>query len=152
MKNRLGTIQVNRIGKASVAALMLTLVVFAGGTALRADNRDTVDDVIRVGRDARAGLSEFEAGLRQAQAITARLAQDRAFAASILELAKKNDKVGMANKLATVAAGSKITVDSIDDFSMAITVCTESKCFTLCIGDNCKLPSGKKSQVVFKEF
>lgn len=142
----------NSISNWSVAALMLTLVVFAGGTTLRADNRDTVDDVIRVGRDARAGLSAYEAGLRQAEAITARLGQDRAFAASVLELAKKNDKVGMANKLATVAAGSKITVDSIQDFSMAITVCTESKCFTLCIGDECKTPSGKKSPVVFKEF
>ena len=142
----------NRTSKATVAALMLMLVAFAGGTALSADNRDTVDDVIRVGRDASAGLRAYEGALRQSQAITARLAQDRAFAASVLELAKKNDKVGMANKLATVAAGSKITVDSIDDFSMAITVCTESKCFTLCIGDNCKLPSGKKSQVVFKEF
>jgi len=152
MKNILRPIQMNRISKASVAALMLMLVVFAGGKALRADSRESVDDVIRVGRDARAGLTEFEAGLRQAQAITARLAQDRAFAASVLELAKKNDKVGIANKLGTVAAGSKITVNSIQDFSIAISVCTESKCYTLCIGDECKTPSGVKSPVVFKEF
>ena len=142
----------SRTTKAALVALMVALVIFAGGTALRADNRDTVDDVIRVGRDARAGLSEFEAGLRQAQAITARLAQDRAFAASILELAKKNDKVGIGNKLATVAPGSKITVNSIQDFSMDVTVCTNTKCYYLCIGDNCKHPSGAKSPVVFSEF
>src|SRR5262249_20251964 len=112
----------------------------------------TVDDVIRVGRDARAGLSAYEPALRQVEAITARLAQDRAFAASILELAKKNDKVGMASKLATAAPGSRITVNSIQDFSIAISVCTESKCYTLCIGDECKTPSGVKSPVVFKEF
>ena len=152
MKNRLGTIQVNRIGKASVAALMLTLVVFAGGTALRADNRDTVDDVIRVGRDARAGLTEIEAALRKAQAITSRLAQDRAFAASILELAKKDDKVGIANKLVTVAPGSNITVKSIRDFTLDITVCSKSICYVLCIGDDCRHPSGAKSPVVFSQF
>jgi hypothetical protein len=152
MKNRLRPIQMIRISIGSVAALMLTLVVFAGGAALRADSRDTVDDVIRVGRDARAGLAAYEPALRQAEAITARLAQDRTFAASILELAKKNDKVGIANKLEAVAAGSKITVNSIQDFSMAISVCTESKCYTLCIGDECKTPSGIKSPVVFKEF
>ena len=142
----------NRISSASVAALMLTLVVFAGSTALRADSRETVDDVIRVGRDARAGLTEFEAGLKQAEAITARLAQDRAFAASILELAKKNDKVGIANKLVTAAPGSKITVNSIRDFTVDIQVCTSTHCYVLCIGDDCRHPSGKKSPVVFSEF
>jgi len=152
MKNRLGPMQTKRISKASVAALMLVLVVFAGSTALRADSRDTVDDVIRVGRDARAGLTDFEAGLRQAQAITARLAQDRAFATSILELAKKDDKVGIANKLVTVAPGSNITVKSIRDFSLDITVCTKSKCYELCIGDDCRHPSGAKSPVVFSQF
>jgi hypothetical protein len=152
MKNRLRPIQMNRISKASVAALMLTLVVFAGGTALRADSRDTIDDVIRVGRDARAGLTEFEGGLRQAQAITARLAQDRAFAAAILELAKKDDKTGIANKLVTVVPGSQITVKSIRDFTMDITICTKSLCYNLCIGDDCKHPSGAKSPVVFSQF
>ena len=131
---------------------MLTVVVFAGGSALRADNRDTVDDVIRVGRDARAGLTEIEAALRKAQAITSRLAQDRAFAASILELAKKDDKVGIANKLATVAPGSQITVKSIRDFSLDITYCDRSVCYGLCIGDDCKHPSGAKSPVVFSQF
>lgn len=142
----------NRISKASITAMMVTLVIFAGGTALRADNRDTVDDVIRVGRDARAGLSAFEAGLRQAQAITSRLAQDRAFAASVLELAKKDDKVGIANKLATVAPGSQITVKSIRDFSLDISYCDKSVCYALCIGDDCKHPSGAKSPVVFSQF
>src|SRR5215831_7236603 len=113
MRDRFRGIQMNRISKASLLALMLSLVGFAGGTALHADSRDTVDDVIRVGRDATAGLREFEAGLRQAEAITTRLAQDRAFAASILELANKNDKVGIGNKLAAIAPGSKVTVNSI---------------------------------------
>lgn len=142
----------NSISKASLVALMLSLVTFAGGTAPRADSRDTVDDVIRVGRDATAGLREFEAGLRQAEAITARLAQDRAFAASILELANKNDKVGIGNKLAAIAPGSKVTVNSIHDFTLAITVCANNKCYQLCIGDDCTHDSGKKSPVVFKEF
>src|ERR1700704_6446086 len=99
MKNKLSAIKMNRICKASFVTLMLTLLIFMGSTALRADNKDTVDDVIRVGQAARAGLGDYEAGLRQAQAISARLAQDRAFAASILELAKKNDKVRIGNKL-----------------------------------------------------
>lgn len=152
MRNRFHGTQMNRISKASFLALMLSLVAFAGATALRADSRDTVDDVIRVGRDATAGLREFEAGLRQAQAITTRLAQDRAFAASILDLAKKDDKLGIANKLAAIAPGSKITIKSIQDFTLGITVCTNSKCYDLCIGDNCRHPSGKSSPVVFSEF
>jgi len=152
MTNRLRPIQMKRVSKASVTALMLTLVVFAGGTALRADSRDTVDDVIRVGRDARAGLTEFEAGLRQAQAISARLAQDRAFATSILELAKKDDKAGIANKLTTVAPGSQITVKAIRDFTLDITICSKSICYELCMGDDCRHPSGAKSPVVFSQF
>ena len=152
MKNRLGPIQTKRISNASVAALTLTLVVFAGGTALRADSRDTVDDVIRVGRDARAGLTEFEAALRQAQAIAARLSQDRAFAASVLELAKKDDKVGIANKIATVASGSQITVKSIRDFTLDITICSKGICYELCMGDDCRHPSGAKGAVVFSQF
>src|SRR5262245_33624245 len=152
MKNRLRPIQMNRISKASLAALMVTLIVFVGVTALRADNRDTVDDVIRVGRDARAGLTDFEAALRKAQAITGRLAQDRAFAVSVLELAKKGDKVGIANKRGTGAPGTQITVKSIRDFTIDISYCDKNICYALCIGDDCKHPSGAKSPVVFNQF
>lgn len=152
MLNRFRTLTFVGAGRAFFLTLTVLLLAFAGNTALHADNKDTVDDVIRVGRDARAGLGEIEAGLRDAQAITARLAQDRAFAAKVLDLAKKNDKQGLAALLKTVAPSSQITVKEIQDFCIANTLCTQSRCYDLCIGDCCKHPSGAKSPVVFKEF
>jgi len=152
MENNSRSLGVIGISKVSVFALILAFLAFTGSTALRADSTDTIDDVIRVGRSASAGLSEFETGLRQAQAITARLAQDRAFAASILDLAKKNDKQGIGSRLATINPGSRVTVNTIEDFSMDLTFCTNTRCYRLCVGDNCKHPSGAKSPVVFDEF
>jgi hypothetical protein len=139
-------------GRTFILLAAILLLTFAGGTALQADNKDTVDDVIRVGREARAGLGEIEAGLRDAQSITARLAQDRAFAGRVLELAKKNDKNGLAALLKSIAPSSQITVKNIQDFCIGITLCTQRRCYDLCIGDCCKHPSGAKSPVVFSEY
>jgi hypothetical protein len=140
------------LGRAFILLAAMLLLTFAGGTALHADNKDTVDDVIRVGREARAGLGEIEAGLRDAQSITARLAQDRAFAARVLDLAKKNDRTGLAALLKSVAPSSQITVKNIQDFCISNTLCTQRRCYDLCIGDCCKHPSGAKSPGVCSEF
>jgi hypothetical protein len=150
MKEKFRAIALVSIGRAFVLILAMALLVFTS-SALRADNKDTIDDVVRAGRAAGPGLSTMQAALRDAQAISRRL-EDRAFAGRVLEAAKKNDKQGVAALLKTAAPTSQITVKEIHDFCIDTFLCTDNHCYRLCVGDCCKHPSGKTSPVVFSEF
>src|SRR6185503_17407795 len=98
-------------------AMLAGAVIFVTGSSLRADNKDTPDDVIRAGRNASAELNSMQTALRDAQAITARMERDRAFATRMVEAANKNDKQALTALLTSEARGSQVSIQGIRDFA-----------------------------------
>jgi hypothetical protein len=144
------TYVLNSIRKIGVIAILATLV-FIGNTASNAGKKDTPDDVIRVGKNASAGLSEMQAALKAAQVIAARL-QDPEVAARVLDLAKRSDREGLAELLKGEASASQIRVESIADFHLVIEFFSGLNWYQLCIGnEDCEHPSGAKGWVVFQQ-
>lgn len=154
MKNTFRAITQARMSRAFLLALAIGLLAFTTNSTLRADNKDTPDDVMRAGRNAGAELNSTLAALRDVQAITARMERDRAFATQILDAAKKKDKRGLADLLKGEAHSSQITIQDIRDFAIDVFVTVGGKTYRLCISSDgdCKHPSGQKSAVAFSEF
>jgi hypothetical protein len=100
-------------------AVVLALGLAAGsGAAMSASQKDTVEDVVKAGRDGGLGLNKLQSelttkargekdpkakdridaqleALRKVRPFLARLERDRAFAKQVLELAAKNDRAGL---------------------------------------------------------
>jgi len=133
------------------AALAAALIVGNIFTA-QAGSKDTPEDVTRAAEKAAINLKKMEGGLKVAEAIADHM-QERAFAVQVLELAKKKDRKGIAElfkrKTPTI---EKIRITSIKDFTIKIWVWVNGNGYYLCIGDDCKHPSGAKSPVSFQQL
>ncbi len=151
MKKRISAITLVGTIRAMLLTFTVVLLSFAGSSALSADNKDTIEDVVRSGRTANAGLTPMLTALSETRAIAARLERDRAFSGRVLEAAKKNDRQGLAAILKAEAPRSQIQVQSISDFRIEAIIITDGKQYYVCIGDGCKHRSGKASPVVFEE-
>ena len=134
-----------------LTALLGAAVILTTGSSMRASKTDTVDDVMRAGMTAKPILNSIQAALRDSQAIAARM-EDRAFATQVFELAKKDDKKGLADLFKGIAPSSEITIQEIRDWTIRFFVHDSDHGYELCIGDDCKHPSGAKSPVVFKQL
>jgi hypothetical protein len=97
-------------------------------------------------------LKQMDEGLKVAQAIASRM-QQREIAVQVLALAKKNDRKAIAElfKRQTPTI-EKIRITSIKDFTVKIWVWVNDSGYYLCIGDDCKHPSGAKSPVSFQQL
>jgi len=136
--------------KISILTALVAVLILANTAATYAGRKDTPEDVIRAAQKAAVHLKKMEDGLKVAQAIASHL-QERRFAVQILELAKKNDRKGLAELLKKeVPTIEQIRIISIADFYFYVSVEVNGKHYDLCIGD-CKHPSGAKSPVVFSE-
>src|SRR5262249_1307278 len=136
----------------SIFAMALGAVIaFAAHSVSPALDNETPVVVIRVANAARPELESRLAAVRDAQAIVTRL-QNRAFAAQVLDVSRKNDKKALSDLLKSAAPSRQINVTAIDDFTITFSFGTDSHDYTLCIGDKCKHPSGAKSPIVFTEF
>jgi hypothetical protein len=135
------------------ATLLLAVLAFSCHSAPSTNDKETLEDVIRVGRAAGPALNSIVAAVKDSQAIADRM-EDRAFATKVLELAKKNDKQRLADLFKGVAPNSQITIKEISDFWVAFGLQTpDGHSYELCIGDGCTHPSGAKGQgVVFSQL
>ena len=82
---------------------------------------DTAEDVMQAGKNGVAGCQRFWTAIKEAQAIPARLAQDKDHAAKVLELARKNDRAGLAALFQKDTPAGQIEINEIKDFTVRLT-------------------------------
>ena len=151
IKREFGKITLTGISRTVVLTIAIGLLVLTTNSVLRADNKDTPDDVMRAGRTANAGLTTMMNALKETQAIASRLEKDRAYATRVLEASKRNDRQAVAALFKSEAPRSQIQIQSMADFKIEAIIITDGKQYYVCIGDGCKHRSGKSSPVVFEE-
>jgi hypothetical protein len=80
--------------------------------------------------------------------------QNRDFAARVLELSKKQDRVGLADLLKKEMPNQMILVRLVRDFRFDIWIFGGSDVFMFCISteNDCEHPSGAKGSVVFQQM
>jgi hypothetical protein len=146
--------KITSISKIFFVTMFAVVLVLTNYLPLHAGSQDTPDNVMLAGKNASAQLNSMELGLKDAQAIAARLGQDRAFATKALEAAKKNDQQGLAQILKSVAPNSQITIQQIGDFFFDGFLTIGGTTYRLCFStsSDCKHPSGAKSPIVFSQF
>lgn len=85
-------------------------------------DKDTPETVMEAGKNGVAGLQNLGTTIKEAQAISAHMAQDRGHAAKVLELARKNDRAGLAALFQKDAPTTKIEILEIKDFTVRLTL------------------------------
>ena len=132
----------NLLAKTFATFLLVGGLVVLGGYTLRANNdrpaaaapvasnnaedsnlldTDTAEDVMQAGKNGVAGCQRFWTAIKEAQAIPARLAQDKGHAAKVLELARKNDRAGLAALFQKDTPAGQIEINEIKDFTVRLT-------------------------------
>ena len=120
---------ITRFGYALLFAISLT---FFTSSAFGDLNRDKPEDVMKAGKNASEGLAQVAVAMREAQAIAAHLERDRAFATRVLELAKRNDRSGLATLFKTDAPTGEVRVLEIKDFTVKISITAFGHTVTFC--------------------
>lgn len=120
-----------------LACLMLALgaVTALGASPLYAAQGDTPETVMQAGKNGQADIATIT---KEAQAIAARMASDRAFAANLLALAQANDKAGIVKLLKKDAPKSEVTVLTIQDFKLRIRLKTIFGSYDFCFSSDDK--------------
>ena len=97
-------------------------------------DKDTPDTVMQAGKNGTDGLNAYLGVLRDAQAVSAHMARDKEHSAKVLELARKNDRLGMAALFRRDAPSSQIEITEIKDFTVTyITKAADGKTTVVCV-------------------
>jgi hypothetical protein len=131
MKNPI-TIHKTRITRFAGALLCAVSLAFFATSAFGDLTRDRPEDVMKAGKNASEGLAQVAAVVREAQAISAHMERDRAYATRVLELAKRNDRSTLATLFKGDAPTGEVRVLEIKDFTVVISITARGHTVTFC--------------------
>jgi hypothetical protein len=84
-------------------------------------DKDTPETVMQAGKNGVEGLNGYLQTLRELQAVHNRIATDKSHATKVLELARKNDRSGLAALFKKDAPSTQVEVTDVKDFTVTAT-------------------------------